>query len=286
MKLIQFEALFIRDFSTTVWPFPLHSHNHYELMYIMKGRGIHILNGSESDYSGNSVFFLLPEDEHDFQISEETHFRVIKFLPGILKGGTNSSKTDFWDNLLYGLARKIQLNNGKKIQDIQLEKIRGIIEIMILDWKQHDEKTGDVHIHLLRSVLLILNNAFGDHTDKDIIHFEDALIDRMQNYIHSYICHPDKLSVKALGLFFRMSESTIRITFKNKMGMSLREYIYSLKLQLIKERMRNSSSTFSEIARDFGFTDPSHFHRFFLGRTGVTPMSYRKTDLNSGGQYL
>lgn len=276
MKLIQFEALFFRDFSTTVWPFPLHSHNHYELMYIKKGKGIHILNGKKSDYGSDSVFFLLPEDEHDFQIEEETHFNVIKFLPSILKGGINTSNTDFWDNLLKGLSRKFKLNNENHIQPLQLEKMRSIIEILMLDWRQQGEKVGELHIHLLRSVLLILNNSFEYNIEKDIRQLEDSLIDRIQNYIHTYICYPDKLSVKELSEFFIMSESGLRITFRNKMGISLREYIYSLKLQLIKERISNSSSTFSEIARDFGFTDPSHFHRFFLNHTGITPMLYRK----------
>ncbi|MFZ4929100.1 AraC family transcriptional regulator [Chryseobacterium sp. Mn2064] len=277
MKLIQFEALFIRDFSTKIWPFPLHSHNHYEIMYIIKGRGVHILNGIKSDYFPNSIFFLLPQDEHDFQIDEETHFMVIKFLPGILKGGVNNCSTDFWSNVLNGLARKFQLNEVKYIQETQLEKLRVMIEVMVLEWRQYGQKTGEVHIHLLRSVLLLLNSSFDDSPEKDIIKLEDTLIDRIQNYIHSYICYPEKLTVKELSMFFRMSESGIRITFKNKMGMSLREYIYSLKLQLIKERIRNSSSNFSEIAQDFGFTDSSHFCRFFLSRTGITPMKYRKT---------
>ncbi|MGH1516453.1 helix-turn-helix domain-containing protein [Chryseobacterium sp. JK1] len=279
MKLIQFEALFIRDFSTVVWPFPLHSHNHFELMYIRQGRGVHILNGKKSNYFSDSVFFLLPEDEHDFQIEEETHFSVIKFLPGILKGGINTSNTDFWDNLLHGLARKLKLNLESHIPSFQLEKLRSMIEVLILDWRQRGEKTSELHTHLLRSILLILNNSFEDNREKDILRLEDPLIDRIQNYIHAYISYPDKLSVKELSEVFRMSESGLRVTFRKKMGIPLREYIYSLKLQLIKERIVNSSSTFSEIARDFGFTDPSHFHRFFVHHTGHTPMFYRKENL-------
>lgn len=276
MKLIQFETLFMRDFKTTRWPFPLHNHNHYELMLIREGSGTHILNGKSTAYQRNSLFFMKPEDEHDFMIEQETHFNVIKFLPGILKGGLNTNNTDFWDNLLMSMTRTVQSAGHKDVDSKALHRITVIAETLIADWRDHDEKVTELHTNLLRSLLLMIEKTYRAAPDLDLAAFGNSPIDRVQNYIHTYIRYPEKTSVKELSTTFNMSEAVFKVFFKREMGMTLREYISSLKMQQIKQNLKLSSRSISEIARDFGFTDSSHFYRFFLNHTGVTPNKYRK----------
>lgn len=276
MKLIQFEGLFIRDFTASVWPFPLHNHNHYELMFIQEGSGIHILNGTETQYHPSYIFFLLPEDTHDFIIAEKTHFRVIKFLPNVLKEGINNSSADFWDHLLFSLTRKLQSDFDQVIGEQEISQIKSLVEIMVLQWKRNEERVTELHTNLLRSILLILNNYQTNIADKDVVSVGVTLIVRIQNYVHSYICYPQKLTVKELSSYFKMSESGLRKLFKTKMGIPLRNYINSLRLEQIMERIKNSSSTLSEIGQDFGFADSSHLYHFFLNHTGMTPLLFRK----------
>ena len=276
MKLIQFEALFIRDFKTDIWPFPLHNHNHYELMFIRDGSGDHILNGKRMRYQINNIFFLKPDDKHDFNIEKETHFSVIKFLPNVLKGGLNTNNTDFWDNLLMSTTREVQSLNNKSIDGHALCKINGIVEILILDWRDNNEKVTEFHTNLLRSLLLLLEKTYRSVPEFELIGFGNSPIDRIQNYIYSYIRYPEKISVKELSMTFKMSQSGFKAFFKREMGITLRDYISSLKLQQIKENLKLSSSSISEIAQDFGFTDSSHFYRFFLNHTGTTPNKFRK----------
>lgn len=276
MKLIQFEALFIRDFKTDIWPFPLHNHNHYEFMFIRGGSGDHILNGKKTKYQINDIFFLKPEDKHDFIIEKETHFNVIKFLPNILKGGLNTNNTDFWDNLLMSTTREVQSSDHKSIDKSALNKIKGIVEILISDWRDNNEKVTELHTNLLRSLLLLTEKTYRSVPEHELVDFGNSPIDRIQNYIHSYIRYPEKTSVKELSIAFKMSESGFKAFFKREMGITLRDYISLFKLQQIKESLKLSSSSISEIAQDFGFTDSSHFYRFFLNHAGIAPNKYRK----------
>ncbi len=276
MKLIQFEPLFIRDFKTDVWPFPLHNHNHYELMYIRKGAGEHMLNGINEKYTTDNFFFLKPEDKHDFIIKEETHFSTLKFLPGVLKNGINSCSTDFWDNLLSSVIRGCQKQNEWNNKKSIKKRVKTIVEILVNDWHDNNEKVTEVQTNLLRALLLLLEKGLRGANESNFANVGNSPIDRIQNYIHSYIYYPEKLSVKELSNVFRMSESGIKTLFKREMGISLRVYIGSLKLQMIKDRIKNSSVTLSEIAQDFGFTDSSHLYRFFMAKENLNPLAFRK----------
>lgn len=276
MKLVQFESLFIRHFQTTVWPFPLHNHNHYELMLISDGNGTHELNKQINPYSGNTIFILSPEDTHDFNIETETQFRVIKFLPSVLNGGINPSTSDYWSYLLMHLVRKWNSRVKNTNEDILTTKIITIIDLMINEWKDNEEKVSEIHTNLLRSLLLLMDRHLKDTNNTAISHYGETQIERIQNYIHSHIHFPDKLTVKYLSSTFGLSESGLRGLFKKQMEMSMGSYINALKIETIKNRIRNSTHSLSEIALEFGFTDSSHFSKFFQKHTGIKPLNYKR----------
>lgn len=276
MKLVQFESLFIRHFRTTIWPFPLHNHNHYELMLISDGHGNHELNKQTTPYKGNTVLFLSPEDTHDFQIESETQFRVIKFLPSVLNGGINICASDYWNHLLVHLGRK--WNSTHEIADIDslMNKIITLVDLMLYEWQDNNQTVSEIHTNLLRSLLLLMDKHLKDTTNTAIFHYGETPIERIQNYIHAHIHFADKLTVKHLSATFGLSESGLRATFKAQMEMPLSSYINGLKIETIKHRIRHSSRSLSEIAIEFGFTDSSHFSKYFQKHCGIKPLRYKK----------
>jgi len=275
MKLIQFEPLFFRDFQTDIWPFPPHNHNHYELMFIQDGSGKHTLNGITTSYKPLDIFFLRPEDNHHFTIENKTHFQVIKFLPQVLKGGINTSHTDFWDNLLQTLARETQGHvQGENLD--AMEELQHLVCVLMSTWHTNNQVVTELHTHVLRSLLLLFVKSCQATTESTMEHLNHSLLSRIQNYIHSFICQPDKLTITALSKTFSLSESSLKARFKREMEMPLSHYISALKTQLIKERLQHSSQTILEIAEDFAFTDSSHLYRFFVTHTGLAPNAFRQ----------
>ncbi len=275
MKLVQFEPLFLRHFRTEEWPFTYHNHNHYELMLISEGSGIHDLNKEQSIYRGDTVFFLSPEDSHHFYIEEKTRFRVIKFLPNALKDGVNASITDYWDNLLINLGRMWEVRKVKGIDIELVNKIISIVDLMIIEWEVNNKQVSELHTNLLRSVLLLMDKYTADNTHI-IDQYDTSKIERIQNYIHAYIHLPDRLGVKHLSHEFGLSESGFRNYFSTNMGMSLTQYINGLKIEMIKKRIKHSDHNLSAIALEFGFTDASHFTKYFMKHTALTPLQFKR----------
>ena len=50
-----------------------------------------------------------------------------------------------------------------------------------------------------------------------------------------------------------------------------------IKTKLIEHRLQFSEKRINEIAYEFGFTDESHFNKFFRKQKGYSPSEFRKT---------
>ena len=62
MKLNQFESLLLDEFEEEKFHLPVHSHTYYELIYIVKGKGIHHINDNRLAYKTGDLFALSPDD--------------------------------------------------------------------------------------------------------------------------------------------------------------------------------------------------------------------------------
>jgi AraC-like DNA-binding protein len=61
--------------------------------------------------------------------------------------------------------------------------------------------------------------------------------------------------------------------------MTINEFVLAVKLNRAKELLKSSEMPISEIAKSCGWESESYFYRFFRGRTGKTPLQYRKSHI-------
>ena len=59
-------------------------------------------------------------------------------------------------------------------------------------------------------------------------------------------------------------------------GMSISQYVFSLRIRAAKKLLKESTLPLSEIAKRTGFSDENYFGKIFKRKTGVTPTGYRK----------
>lgn len=86
----------------------------------------------------------------------------------------------------------------------------------------------------------------------------------------------DNFSVHELGRALNVSERTLERYFRDKLGMSAKEYLRVSRVKRSLPNLRNPNLSLSDIATDLGFFDQSHFSRQFKSSLGITPGQYRK----------
>lgn len=249
----QFEPLLISDFETSNWQHPEHNHNHYEIIYIKKGSGEHVINQAPSPYQEGDIFLLGPEEAHYFEIDVQTHFVYIKFTDLYLhKDG--GSTNNYVQNLEYLIKSRETHLAGFKLSDNDQHTVALLFDVMISLKSDALRNEELIWMQILALSHILKRNMpelmpFGNR-NKDM----QAIF----CYIHKNIYSPDQLRASIMGENFNLTADYIGPYFKRNTGTTLREYIQNYRKTLIKQRITSGRYSLKQIAAEFGLTDESH----------------------------
>ncbi|WP_312336215.1 AraC family transcriptional regulator [Sphingobacterium sp.] len=275
MKKLQFEPLIIHDFEEQAFHLPIHSHTYYELIYIHKGNGMHLLNSSRLPYESGDLFIIGPGDEHYFEIAESTHFTFIKFTDDYFSGQKMHCESDAFISLApENIMRNKLLKEEKlKMDEPCLSILKNIVEnIVAYNCKKEIARSPLMFYQILSILGLIKEAAAKLHIriDNGQPEKEELIL-----YIHQHIYEPSLIQIKNIAANFAISTNYFSDYFKKKFGISYRKYTNDYRLQIIEKRLSIPTITLRQIADEFGFTDESHLNKFFKTHKGVGPKDYR-----------
>jgi AraC-like DNA-binding protein len=91
--------------------------------------------------------------------------------------------------------------------------------------------------------------------------------------------HPSNLSIAHLADLVCLSESRLRVLFKNKTGIPVYQYIMWSRIRFAVNRIMNGCAI-NEAALEAGFTDSSHFHKMLVRMFGLSPSQFIKSNQN------
>ncbi|MCE7057962.1 AraC family transcriptional regulator [Algoriphagus sp. AGSA1] len=267
----------IYHFEASEWQHPIHNHTYFEIIFILKGNGVHHLNGNSFDYGYGDVFLLGPEDYHSFDIRELTEFCFIRFnepFSKILSLSDESRGKSIIETLL-----QIPLQSRGSLVKENHDKVKLLNLLSVLESEYENQQSPYYEIvrdSLMRSILIILARKLRQ-SDKagQVTSYSDS-VESILLYVKKNIYFPSRLRIEVMAKEFNMAPNYISIFFKKQIGESIKQYTTNYKFALIKARLTYSKHTLSEIADEFSFTDESHFCRQFKKHCGVTPTEFRK----------
>ncbi|MBC9912975.1 helix-turn-helix transcriptional regulator [Chitinophaga varians] len=278
MRLIQHDDLFIRHFQTREWPFELHNHNHFELIFIHHGEGTHQLNSETFRYAGPCFYALAPEDEHIFYIEQETKFTVLKFTNVYLGQQLQAAAKELWEQRFQQLIVATRSHGASAATPEALARIGSVMLVIAAEWKLHPVASNEGVLHLIRGVLSMLTELL---TETGYTPPRSVALTQAMHYIHTHIATPEALQQEVMASALQMGKARLQGLFKQELGISVRDYINDYKIRQIENKLRYSDMSIKEIAVRYGFGDLSHLNKFFRKMKGVNPRSYR-TQLKSG----
>jgi len=275
MKKTQFDQLVIHDFEEQVFHLPTHSHTYYELVYIRKGSGTHLLNKSKLPYKTGDLFMISPEDQHHFEITKSTHFTFIKFTDSYFAG----HKINRPDAMIMITPEAIMSNKLLKEVKLKMDEpciaiLRKIVENIVVYNSLKEAESSSLVYYQILSIFGLIKEAAA----KLSVRIDDGEPDKEEliSYIHQHIYDPSLIRIKNIAPHFNIAVSYYSDYFKKKFDMNYRTYINEYKLKLIENRLQDSSLTIKQIADEFGFTDESHLSHFFKGLRKINPLRYRE----------
>lgn len=280
MKRYTLHAPFsIYHFEASIWTHSVHKHTYFEIIFILKGRGVHRINDNVFPYAEGDVFLLGPEDFHHFEIQELTEFSFVRFNESIHKEYPQD-KDRPWQPIIRALLATSSKSRGTLVVDkVEKQKLHQLLYVLETEFTQDDLPYYEIiRDNLMRSILVLLaRNLIRDAPVKPLL--KDS-VEAILLYIKQHIYTPEKLTIEHLAEVFHYAPSYISLLFKNQTGEPIKQYIIKHKIKLIETRLLYSQSTLKEVVDEFGFIDESHLCKQFRKYTGTTPTKFRKGILN------
>jgi AraC-like DNA-binding protein len=275
-KLNQFDTLVIDEFEEDKYHLPTHSHTYYEIIYIIKGNGIHQLNNNLLPYQSGDLFVISTDDEHYFDIKKRTRFFFIKFTDTYF----NSNKKLSCDEFLLNTPENIMRDKSLKENVLKLdETCASILKNTIDNIRTYNCKanisTSPIAFYQILSIFGLIKESLQQQNIK--ITGTGIDNDQIISYIHQNIYKPKLVQIKTIADQFNISQSYFGTYFKRNFSISYRDYINKLRVQLIEKRILNKQLSIKQIAYEFGFTDESHLSNYFKKQRNMKPSALKKS---------
>lgn len=251
-----------------------HKNTFFEMIFVLEGEGVQIVNDHRLPYSPNKLFLIFPSDRHGFEVTKPTKFLFIRFNNNYLK--TQSKE---WVQKVEYIFHNHNHLPGCVLANVSDKPlVKALAEAIIVENESRFPKRGEVISQFINTIITIAARnisvkepAIATGTANDAL----SLI----NYIHRNIFLPDKLRADIVAAHFHVSQNYIGEYFKKNTGENMQQYIALYKMKLIETRLKYTNMRLKEISDEFGFTDLSHLNRIFKKYNGLSPTEFRRNHL-------
>jgi len=252
-----------------------HRHDFFEVLYLSKGSGFHVIDGNKYEIKPPCVFFMSPGQAHKIDFSNDIEGFIFIFTAEFyLINQTNQNRLIEFP--FFFTVRQdnppLLLNANDDVLFLESLFRKGIAEI---------QKGENFSVDLLRSLLdLILT------TSSTLYKTEETTLNKGRGHIlvkkffqlveENYT---NNLTVTEYADRLAITPNHLTQTVLGLTGKTSLQIIKAKQVLEIKRLLVHTNLTVTEIAARLNFPDQSYFARFFKRETGVSPLQYRTKSL-------
>jgi AraC-like DNA-binding protein/mannose-6-phosphate isomerase-like protein (cupin superfamily) len=250
-----------------------HRHDYFTILLITKGKGDHKVDFKSHKLSNNQLWFISPGQVHQLIEETPTIGWAITFTRSFLyQNGIDdcfiSDVNLFRD---YGDTPPIDLSPD---ETEQLDEYCGSMfkSLRANSNFNYQEIGALLKLFLIRSYNLC---SLSRESNTQVVEAGTGILREYKNLVEEHFTKEHQVNFYAKLL--AVSPDHLNKTIKTLIGKTAKEYLQSRLTIAAKRMLRFTPKSVKEIGYDLGFSDPSHFSRFFKKCTNYSPAQFRNT---------
>ena len=254
----------------------LHTHDYFQVYYMLSGKITHHLEGGCAKLSGGDVFIVPPNLPHYIDANDgAVDFYAMSFMPDFFLGIGESNKliTDFLYYLKTAALENIQPKFTLPHEDIFF--VETVFKRIMTEFSG-DNIGKDEVIRECVSVLLSLfaRIYFKEKAESLRLEYNRSSVLHCIEYIKN---HPDEdLSLSEIARRSAMSKTCFCSIFSSITGTTFKHFLNHCRIEKATELIANGEKI-SNVCILCGYNDLSTFYRNFKKQMGISPTEYQKT---------
>jgi len=258
------------------FPKIIRKNNFFELIYVVDGTGIQIINHNKFQYRKGNLFLVTPQDVHSFEISTVTKFFFLRFNEYYVKANSQNPQSETVLRMEYILQNASHRPGCILKNTIDKPLIASLIESIINEQNNQQIYHQKIIEQIVNAIITVVARNIALKLPKNIKETTGEMVLEILHYIQENIYDPKQLKANVISEQFNISLHYLGKYFKKQTGETLQEYISNYKLRLIEARLLNSDMRINEIADELHFSDESHLNKVFRKHKGINPSEFRK----------
>jgi len=253
-----------------------HFHDFTELVFIVKGKGIQVIEQQEYMVSAGDVFVLQGNQKHYFK--DPLGIEIVNVMYTSSKQSnliSNSINKLGGYNALFILESRYRaqhhFKNKLHLNRSELAKMEFILNSMIMENKNKQEGYKIILSNKLEELIVLLSRHYSnlEATEAKALVRIGKVIDFLESH------YEEKIYLDQLAEMAFMSTRNFQRIFRKAVGSSPSNYIMQIRLQKARKMLRNTDIAISNIAHDTGFGDGNYFIKCFKKEFDITPIKFR-----------
>ena len=276
---IEFTILSIPEIHTKI-PFKssILRADYFSFILTKDGAGVYYLDDNKFPFNSNSLYFTNPGHTKSYELFEANEAFIITLTENFLRENVNPNIFEEFPFLLAEIVPPkelkeqdfqeyetiyAQIKNEYQKKSVYKNKILGsLLNLLLLkikedSWLNYNPiEEGNRSSHIVKSFKMLLEQEF-----KKVIETEEI------DY---------RLNVQDFSEKLNLHPNYFNSVIKSKTGKTVYEWIAERTGLTAKSLLLNSPFSSKEISYKLGFSEPTHFNRFFKKNMQLSPGEFRK----------
>ncbi len=260
--------------------FPLHTHEEFELNFIINAQNAKRIIGDHIAEIDNLELVLVgPNLQHGWFThkceSKEIHEITIQFHKDLfdekfLRRNQLSFIRSMFEKSLRGILFSHDTTQAIMPRIIEMTHKQGFDSVLELMSVLHD-------LSISRNMKLLSDSSF---TNSDILSYNSRRIEKVMEYMNRNFDRT--ITLAEVAKIAAMSEVAFSRFFKSRTGNTFIDTLNDIRLGHASRTLIETTNSITEIAYKCGFNNISNFNRIFKKRKNCTPKEFRETYADSG----
>ena len=277
---IDFSMLSVPDIHPEI-PFksPVLRADYFSFIITKKGSGAYYLDDHRFLFGDRSFYFTNPGHVKSYELDESEEAFIIMTTESFLQENVHPE--------IYGefpfLLAEIVPTHEQSLEDF--EEYQHHFEQILYESKKESQYKGKILGNLMLILLLKIKEKFwanydpiaeGRGNSRIVKSFRETLESVFTSVLNGE-SNNFKLQAQYIADQLNLHPNYLNSVIKSKTGRTVNDWILKRTLSVAKTLLVDTTYSSKEIAYLLGYSEPTHFSRFFKKQTNISPSTFRKS---------
>jgi len=259
---------------------PILRADYFSFILTREGSGIYCLDDHKFPFGSQTIYFTNPGHIKSYELNESKEAFIITLSEKFLRENVHP---EIYGEFPFLLAEIVP---PKKLLQNDFEEFETLYGQIFKEFKKESEYKNKILGNLFMVMLLKIKERFwstynpieeGNRDSQIVKSFKRLLETEFKKVLRSN--HDEvKLQARFFARKLNLHPNYLNSVIKSKTGRTVNDWISKRILAVAKSLLLNTPHSSKEIAYKLGFSEPTHFSRFFKKHTELSPNTFRKSN--------